>query len=110
MMSSMLGNKWRPKVEVARAATMVVEAIKAARKVIRLVEVNHLVTRVRIRINLGRSSKWWCKHNSKAAAKRATDTMMVIRLWREPDTRHTTMHLHQGLDLVHWIRMITSKV
>ena len=73
---------------------MAVEAIRVAGKEIRLTEVNHLVNRVQIRINLGRSSRWWCKHNNKAVARRATDTMKVTQLWRKPGTRHTIMHLH----------------
>ena len=100
-MPSMLASKWRHKVEVARAATMVVEAIKAAGKAIRLVEVNHLATWVRIRINLGKNSRWWCKHNSRAVARRATDMMMVTRLWCELGTRHMTMQLQRGWDLGH---------
>ena len=94
-------SRWRHKVEADRAATMVVEEIKVDGKEIQLVEVIHLVIRVRIRINLGKSNRWWCKHNAKAVARRATDMMMVIRLWREPDTRHTTMQLQQGWDLGH---------
>ena len=70
----------------------------------RLAEANHLV--IWVRINLGKSNKCWYKHNDKAVARRATDSMMVIWLWRKPDTRHTIMHLHQGWDLGHWIRMI----
>ena len=104
MMRSMQASRWLLKVEVARAETMAVEAIQVAEKETWLAEVNHLI--IWVKINLGRSSKWWCKHNNKVVARRATDSMMVIWLWREPDTRHTIMHLHQGWDLGHWIRMI----
>ena len=97
-------SKWRHKVDKDRAATMAVEAIMAEEKEIQLVEAIRLV--IRVQISLGKSNKWWSKRNTKAVAKRATDLMRVIRLWREPDTRHTTMHLHQGWDLGHWIRMI----
>ena len=100
MMQSMQASRWPLKVEVARAETIAVEAIRVAEKEIQLAEVNHLV--IRVKISLGRSSKWWCKcNNNKAVARRATDSMMVTRLWREPGTRHTIMHLHQGWDLRH---------
>ena len=46
-------------------------------------------------------------HSNKVVARRATAMMMVIRLWREPDTKHMKMHLHPGWDLGHWIRMIS---
>ena len=72
---------------------MAVEAIMVGEKEIRLAEVICLVIQVRIRISLSRVSRWWCKHNSKAVARRATDMMMVTRLWREPGTSHMIMQL-----------------
>ena len=75
-------------------------------KVIRLVEVTHLAIRVRIRISLSKGNGWWCEH--KALARRATDTMMVTRLWREPGTRRMSLEWQPGWDLGHWIRMISA--
>ena len=95
-MPSMLGSKWQHKVEVERAATMAVEAVMAEGKVIRLVEVIHLAIRVQIRISLSKGNKWWCNRNNKVVARQATNLMMVIRLWREPDTKPMTMHLQPG--------------
>ena len=103
-MHSMQASSWLHKVEVARAETMVVEAIREPDGVIRLAKVNRLI--IRVRINPHKSSRWWCKHSSKAVARRASNTMMVIKLWREPDTKCMTMHLRRGWDLGHWIRMI----
>ena len=61
------------------------------KKVIWLAEVTHLVIQVQIRTSLSRGNRWWCRHNSKAVARRATDMMMVTQLWREPGTRHMIM-------------------
>ena len=33
--------------------------------------------------------------------------MIVIRLWREMDTKRMIMHLHPGWDLGYWIRRIS---
>ena len=104
-MRSTRASKWQRKVEVDKAATMAVEAVMAEREVIRLVEVIHLVIRVQVRISLGKGNRWWCKH--KAVARRATDMMMVTRLWREPGTRYMTRKWQIGWGLAHWIRMIS---
>ena len=108
MMRGTQASKWRHKVDKDRAATTVVEAVMAERKGIRLVEVIHLAIRVRIRISLSKGNKWWCKHNNKAVARRATDTTMVTRLWREPGIRCMTMEWQQDWDLRHCIRMISA--
>ena len=78
-------SRWWHKVDRDRAATKVVEAVKAERKGTRLVKAIPLDTRVKVRINPGRDSRWWREH--KVVARRATATTMVTRLWREPGTR-----------------------
>ena len=103
-MQNMPASSWLLKVEAARAETMVVEAIRVPKEETWLVEVNHLI--ILVRINLDKSSRWWCKHNNKVVATQAIDTTMVIRLWYEPETKHNTIHLLRGWDLGHWIRMI----
>ena len=100
-MPSMLASKSQHKVEVDRAATMAVEAIMVDERVIQPAEVIRLAIRVRIRISLSKGNRWWCKYSKKAVDRRATDTMMVTRLWREPGTRHMTMEWQQGWDLGH---------
>ena len=122
MMESTRASKWRHKADRDRAATKAVEAVMVERKEIRLVKAIHLVTRVQVRINLGKGNKWRCKLmlaakratamtmqcKLKAVARRATAMMMVTRLWREPGTRHMILEWRIGWGLAHWTRMISA--
>ena len=85
-----------------RAATKVVEAVMVERKETRPVKAIPLDTRVKVRINPGRASRWW--HTRKVVARRATAMTTVTRLWREPGTRRLILEWRIGWGPVLWTR------